>query len=74
MEISLENLSEDTGLLRVNLNTGKLNSFGRSIGYCFRDHFYDLLSVLMLTSKTRHHKFHHHHYYHRHHHHHHHRH
>ena len=44
MEISLENLYEDTGPLRVNLNTGKLNSFGRSLGYCFRDHFYDLLS------------------------------
>ena len=44
MEISLENLYEDTGPLRVNLNTCKLNSFGRGIGYCFRDHFYDLLS------------------------------
>ena len=33
MEISLENLYEDTGPLRVNLNTGKLNSFGRSLGY-----------------------------------------
>ena len=44
MEISLENLYEDIGALRANLNTCKLNSFGRSIGYCFRDHFYDLLS------------------------------
>ena len=42
MEISLENLCKDIGALRVNLNTCKLNSFGRSIGYCFRDHFYDL--------------------------------
>jgi len=29
MEISLENLYEDIGALRVNLNTCKLNSFGK---------------------------------------------